>query len=78
VSEGTFSQDLLEKARRKNMQVAVWTINDRESMFRLMVQGAELIVTDDPATAVEVAQQYNQLSELELLLVRLRGALTQQ
>lgn len=76
VSKGSFSQVLLEKARRRDMQIAVWTINDRESMFRLMVQGAELIVTDDPATAVEVAQEYNQLSELELLLVRLRESLS--
>jgi glycerophosphoryl diester phosphodiesterase len=78
VSQGTFSQELLEKARRRNMQIAVWTINDRDSMFRLMVQGAELIVTDDPATAVQVADEYNHLSELELLLVRLREALSQQ
>lgn len=77
VSKSSFTQDLLEKARRRNMQIAVWTINDRESMFRLMVQGAEFIVTDDPATAVEVAQEYNQLSELELLLVRLRESLSQ-
>lgn len=56
----------------------MWTINDREEMFRLMVQGAELIVTDDPATAVEVARDYNQLSEIELLLVRLRESLSQQ
>lgn len=78
VSQGTFSQELLEKARRRNMQIAVWTINDRDSMFRLMVQGAELIVTDDPATAVQVADEYNHLSELELLLVRLRESLSQQ
>ena len=78
VSKSSFSQELLEKAHRRNMQLAVWTINDRESMFRLMVQGAEFIVTDDPATAVEVAQEYNQLSELELLLVRLRESLSQK
>jgi glycerophosphoryl diester phosphodiesterase len=78
VSQGTFSQELLEKARHRNMQIAVWTINDRDSMFRLMVQGAELIVTDDPATAVQVADEYNHLSELELLLVRLRESLSQQ
>lgn len=78
VSKGTFSPSLLDKAQKRGMQIAVWTINDREEMFRLMVQGAELIVTDDPATAVEVARDYNQLSEIELLLVRLRESLSQQ
>jgi hypothetical protein len=58
------------------MQVAVWTINDRESIFRLMVQGAELIVTDDPEMAVEVAREYQQLPAFELLLIRLREALS--
>jgi len=76
VSKGTFSQELLERARQRGMQIAVWTINDRESMFRLMVQGAELIVTDDPEMAVEVAREYRQLSDLELLLIRLREALS--
>ena len=76
VSKGTFSPELLERARQRGMQVAVWTINDRESMFRLMVKGAELIVTDDPELAVEVAREYRQLSDLELLLIRLREALS--
>jgi glycerophosphoryl diester phosphodiesterase len=76
VSQGTFSPELLERARQRGMQVAVWTINDRESIFRLMVQGAELIVTDDPEMAVEVAREYQQLPAFELLLIRLREALS--
>ena len=76
VSKNAFSPELLERAQKRDMQVAVWTVNDREEMFRLMVRGADLIVTDDPALAVEVAREYHELSKIELLLVRLRESLS--
>ncbi len=72
ISKSSFTAELLERAQTRNMQLAVWTVNTEDDMFRLMVAGAELIVTDDPETAIRVAKQYHELSELELLLIRLR------
>jgi glycerophosphoryl diester phosphodiesterase len=72
ISKSSFTAELLDRAQKRNMGIAVWTVNSEEDMFRLMVAGAELIVTDDPETALRVAKQYHELSDLELLLIRLR------
>jgi glycerophosphoryl diester phosphodiesterase len=35
----------------------VWTINDRDEMKRLFNMGVDSIMSDDPATVIEVAEE---------------------
>ncbi len=76
VSQAEFSDELRRKAALRNLKLAVWTIDNPEAMFQLMVKGADQIVTNDPAAAVAVAQQYADLNDVELFLVRLRERLS--
>ncbi len=76
VSQAEFSDELRRKAALRNLKLAVWTIDNPEAMFQLMVKGADQIVTNDPAAAVAVAQQYSDLNDVELFLVRLRERLS--
>lgn len=76
VSQLSFNSRLQQKAESREMKVAVWTVDDRQQMFRLMVAGADDIVTNDPEAAVQVAKEYREMDELELILVRLREVLT--
>ncbi len=43
----------------------------------MMVKGADEIVTNDPVAAAAVEQQYAELRDVELFLVRLRERLSQ-
>lgn len=76
VSQLSFNSRLQQKAESREMKVAVWTVDDRQQMFRLMVAGADDIVTNDPEAAVQVVKEYREMDELELILVRLREVLT--
>jgi glycerophosphoryl diester phosphodiesterase len=37
--------------------IQVWTINERQEMYRLFKLGVDTIMTDDPAKVIEVAQE---------------------
>ena len=54
------------------MSIAVWTVNKREDVIRMIALGADDIVTDDPAMAVEAVRWYRELSDVELVLLRFR------
>lgn len=77
VSQTVFTDELRRKANARKLQVAVWTIDSPETMFQMMVKGADEIVTNDPVAAAAVEQQYAELSDVELFLVRLRERLSQ-
>jgi glycerophosphoryl diester phosphodiesterase len=76
VSQLSFDARLQQKAESRDMKIAVWTVDDRQQMFRLMVAGADDIVTNDPETAVTVVKEYREMDELKLILVRLREVLS--
>ena len=76
VSQSEFTAELRRKASSRKIKVAVWTIDSPETMFQLMVKGADQIVTNDPVAAVAVAQEYADLNDVELFLVRLRERLS--
>lgn len=77
VSQTVFTDQLRRKANARKLQVAVWTIDSPETMFQMMVKGADEIVTNDPVAAAAVEQQYAELNDVELFLVRLRERLSQ-
>jgi glycerophosphoryl diester phosphodiesterase len=76
VSQLSFDARLQQKAESRGMKIAVWTVDDRQNMFRLMVAGADDIVTNDPETAVQIVKEYREMDELKLILVRLREVLS--
>ncbi len=47
--------NFLKAMHQRHAVVQVWTINDRQEMVRLFKMGVDTIMTDDPATVIEVA-----------------------
>lgn len=60
-------------ARRHGYRLQVWTVNDPARMARYMDLGVDDISTDRPAEAVRVRAERAALTDVELLLVRLRS-----
>ncbi len=50
---------LMEKIRRFDLKVHVWTVNEPDNMRRLMDLGVDGIITDDPATLKGLVANYN-------------------
>jgi glycerophosphoryl diester phosphodiesterase len=75
VRQGLFNETLRARARRRGMQLAVWTVNSREEMLRMMIAGADELVTDNPAIARSAVSDYQSLSDTELLLLRWEQAM---
>ena len=50
---------LVKKAREKDLFIHVWTINDRESIIKLMDMGVHGIVTDKPELIMEIMKEKN-------------------
>ena len=50
---------LIKKAKDKDLFVHVWTINDRESITKLMDMGVHGIVTDKPELIMEIMKEKN-------------------
>jgi len=42
------TKDLVDKVHQKNMRLIPWTVNDEESMSKLMILGVDGIITDYP------------------------------
>jgi glycerophosphoryl diester phosphodiesterase len=53
-------QKLIKGASRLNQQVHYWTINDKETMVRLLEKGAHGIITDRPDLLDEAIKEYKQ------------------
>jgi glycerophosphoryl diester phosphodiesterase len=63
---------LIRRARAAGKDVAVWTVNDPESMLRMIERGADNIITDDPGLLVRVMRDRGALGHAEILGLRLR------
>lgn len=63
---------LIRRARAAGKDVAVWTVNDPESMLRMIERGADNIITDDPGLLVRVMRERGALGKTEILGLRLR------
>ena len=50
---------LIKKAKDKDLFIHVWTINDRESIIKLIDMGVHGIVTDNPELIMEIMKEKN-------------------
>ena len=51
------SKDYVDRAHRRNIAVQYWTINDRETMEKIIELGADCIMTDNPKLLNEVLKE---------------------
>jgi len=72
VSQSNLTPQLRRRADARGMTIAVWTVNRRDDVIRMIALGADDIVTDDSAMAVEAVRWYRELSDVELILLRFR------
>ncbi len=72
LSQNNATPAMLRRAARKGMTVHVWTVNERDDMIKMILQGSDNIITDDPKTALDVVRWYESLSTPELMLLRVR------
>jgi glycerophosphoryl diester phosphodiesterase len=60
VSQGStkiISPRFIKMMHKRDAIIMVWTINDRDEMKRLFNMGVDSIMSDDPATVIEVAEE---------------------
>ncbi|MEX2114901.1 MAG: glycerophosphodiester phosphodiesterase family protein [Pirellulales bacterium] len=72
LNERLVTAELVRRAHRRNMEVHVWTVNDRESAVRLMDLGCDNLITRQPALMRQVVDWYAELDDIERMLLRLR------
>lgn len=65
------SRHLIRQAHRSGKRVMVWTVNDAVAMASMIGRGADALITDEPALAVSVLEEYRELEPAERLLIQL-------
>src|SRR5262249_5952607 len=66
------SDQALREPHRLGKEVHVWTVNDARRMARLMKQGVDNIITDDPDLLIRVRGEWANLTGAERLLLASR------
>ncbi len=69
VNTGMATRSFVRRARRADRRVLVWTVNDPVTMSRMLSQGVDGIITDEPALAREILRERADMSTAERLLV---------
>lgn len=72
VSTSVLNRSLRNKADKRGLTIACWTVNKRDDMIRMIVAGADDLVTDNPTLAVETIQWYQERSDPEIVLLHFR------
>jgi glycerophosphoryl diester phosphodiesterase len=72
VHQGRVSSPLLRETRRRGQEVHVWTVNRSGPMVDLLELGIDGVITDDPALAVRVREEWSRLLPAQRLLLRFR------
>ncbi len=52
------NKNIIDRAHRRNIAVQYWTINDAETMRKLIELGCDCIMTDNPKLLSEVLEEY--------------------
>ncbi|PWW36561.1 glycerophosphodiester phosphodiesterase family protein [Chromohalobacter israelensis] len=65
--------DVVRLAQNSGRELHVWTVNDPREMSRYIDMGVDNIITDRPATLIDLLTERATLSDGELLLVKLRN-----
>ncbi len=69
VTRRTATDRLLRSARRDDVEVYVWTINDAAGLLEFVERGVDGIITDDPDLIVRLIDGLDGLSAIERLLL---------
>lgn len=67
------TSEAVNAAQQYGYQLHIWTVNNRAEMSRLIDLGVDNIITDRPELLVEVLAERDELSDGELLLLKLRN-----
>jgi glycerophosphoryl diester phosphodiesterase len=65
------TRHMIRQAHQQGKQVMVWTVNDAITMASMIGRGADALITDEPALAVTVLDEYEQLEPAQRLLIQL-------
>ena len=65
------SRHLIRRMHEQGKDIMVWTINDPVGMSAMASRGVDVIITDEPALAVSLMEQREQLEPAERLLMQL-------
>lgn len=65
------TRSLVRQAHRHGKQVMVWTVNDAVTMATMMGRGADALITDEPALAASMLEEFEQLEPSQRLLIQL-------
>jgi glycerophosphoryl diester phosphodiesterase len=65
------SRNLIRAAHKQGKQVFVWTVDDAIAMASMTGRGADALITNEPALAVGVLEQFEQLDPAQRLLIQL-------
>ena len=65
--------DVVRLVQNSGRELHVWTVNDPREMSRYIDMGVDNIITDRPATLIDLLTERATLSDGELLLVKLRN-----
>jgi len=66
------TDQLMHSAHRDGKEVHVWTVNEARQMFALMKRGVDNIITSDPDLAVQVRDEWANLSGTERMVLASR------
>lgn len=72
VSRGLVTNPFMRSARRRGVEVHVWTLSHPRPMLEAIQRGVDGIITDDPVLARRVAEEFAALSTAERVLLRFR------
>jgi len=65
------SRHMIRQAHKRGKEVMVWTVNDAVAMASMIGRGADALITDEPALATNVLEQFERLEPGERLLIQL-------
>ena len=65
------TRPLIRHIHKQGKKVAVWTVNDAVGMASMASRGVDAIITDEPALAVSVLRQVEELEPAQRLMLQL-------
>lgn len=71
------SRQHVRSVQGRGKKVMVWTINDAVGISNMMGRGVDAIITDDPALAISILEQRQDLEPIQRLLMQLADVFDQ-
>lgn len=71
VEHSRITPALLSEARRRGLEIHAWTVNRPSVMQRMLHLDVDNVITDDPLMARRKIGQYESLSDIEIVILRL-------